>query len=148
MAGEDQSHTAHRPAKKEKAKNSGQPNPKAFAFNAPGKLAKNAKRSGDVKEKRLHVPLVDRLPEEAPPLVVGVVGPPGVGKTTLIKSLMKKYTKQTIQNPQGPITIVTSKKRRLTFFEVPSDSLASAIDTAKVVDIVLLMIDGNFGFEM
>ena len=67
MAGEDQSHTAHRPAKKEKAKNSGQPNPKAFAFNAPGKLAKNAKRSGDVKEKRLHVPLVDRLPEEAPP---------------------------------------------------------------------------------
>ena len=148
MAGEDQSHTAHRPAKKEKAKNSGQPNPKAFAFNAPGKLAKNAKRSGDVKQKRLHVPLVDRLPEEAPPLVVGVVGPPGVGKTTLIKSLMKKYTKQTIQNPQGPITIVTSKKRRLTFFEVPSDSLASAIDTAMVVDIVLLMIDGNFGFEM
>jgi len=148
MAGEDQSHTAHRPAKKEKAKNSGQPNPKAFAFNAPGKLAKNAARSGDVKEKRLHVPLVDRLPEEAPPLVVGVVGPPGVGKTTLIKSLVKKYTKQTIQQPQGPITIVTSKKRRLTFFEVPSDSLASAIDTAKVVDIVLLMIDGNFGFEM
>jgi len=148
MAGDDQSHTAHRPAKKEKAKTSGQPNPKAFAFNAPGKLLKNAARSGDVKEKRLHVPLVDRLPEEAPPLVVGVVGPPGVGKTTLIKSLVKKYTKQTISQPQGPITIVTSKKRRLTFFEVPSDSLASAIDTAKVVDIVLLMIDGNFGFEM
>jgi ribosome biogenesis protein BMS1 len=148
MAGDDQSHTAHRPAKKEKAKSSGQPNPKAFAFNAPGKLLKNAARSGDVKEKRLHVPLVDRLPEEAPPLVVGVVGPPGVGKTTLIKSLVKKYTKQTISQPQGPITIVTSKKRRLTFFEVPSDSLASAIDTAKVVDIVLLMIDGNFGFEM
>lgn len=148
MAGEDQSHTPHRAAKKEKAKPSGQPNPKAFAFNAPGKLERNAKRSGDVKEKRLHVPLVDRLPEEAPPLVVGVVGPPGVGKTTLIKSLVKKYTKQTISQPQGPITIVTSKKRRLTFFEVPSDSLASAIDTAKVVDIVLLMIDGNFGFEM
>lgn len=31
-----------------------------------------------IKEKRLHVPLVDRLPEEAPPLVVAVVGPPGV----------------------------------------------------------------------
>ncbi|KAM0724200.1 hypothetical protein Q7P37_000082 [Cladosporium fusiforme] len=148
MAGEQQTHTAHRPAKKEKAKSSGQPNPKAFAFNAPGKLAKNAARSGDVKEKRLHVPLVDRLPEDQPPLIVGVVGPPGVGKTTLIKSMVKRYTKQTISQPQGPITIVTSKKRRLTFFEVPSDSLASAIDTAKVVDIVLLMIDGNFGFEM
>lgn len=31
-----------------------------------------------IKEKRLHVPLVDRLPEEAPPVVVAVVGPPGV----------------------------------------------------------------------
>lgn len=148
MAGEEQTHRAHRPAKKEKAKTSGQPNPKAFAFSAPGKLAKVAARSGDVKEKRLHVPLVDRLPEDQPPLIVGVVGPPGVGKTTLIKSLVKRYTKQTISQPQGPITIVTSKKRRLTFLEVPSDSLASAIDTAKVVDIVLLMIDGNFGFEM
>ena len=141
-------HRAHRPAKKEKKHTPGQPNPKAFAYAAPGRLAKQAARSHDVKEKRLHVPLVDRLPEEAPPLVVGVVGPPGVGKTTLIKSLVRRYTKQTISQPTGPITIVTSKRRRLTFFEVPSDSLASAIDTAKVVDIVLLMIDGNFGFEM
>nr|OQO26142.1 hypothetical protein B0A51_07568 [Rachicladosporium sp. CCFEE 5018] len=148
MAGEDQSHTAHRPAKKEKKHTSGQPNPKAFAFNAPGRLAKQAARSHDVKEKRLHVPLVDRLPEEAPPLVVGVVGPPGVGKTTLIKSLVRRYTKQSITLVTGPITVVTSKRRRLTFFEAPSDSLASAIDLAKVVDIVLLMIDGNFGFEM
>lgn len=32
--------------------------------------------------------------------------------------------------------------------ECPADSLASMIDVAKVVDIVLLMIDGNYGFEM
>lgn len=32
--------------------------------------------------------------------------------------------------------------------ECPADSLASMIDIAKVVDIVLLMIDGNYGFEM
>lgn len=31
-----------------------------------------------IKEKRLHVPLVDRIPEEAPPLIVAVVGPAGV----------------------------------------------------------------------
>lgn len=31
-----------------------------------------------VKEKRLHVPQVDRMPEEAPPTVVAIVGPPGV----------------------------------------------------------------------
>ncbi|KXS96016.1 hypothetical protein AC578_3900 [Pseudocercospora eumusae] len=150
MAGEDQIHRAHR-ATKDKKKNKhdkSQPNAKAFAFAAPGRLAKQAARSDDVKEKRLHVPLVDRLPEEAPPLVVGVVGPPGVGKTTLIKSLVKRYARQTISQPTGPITVVTSKRRRLTFVEGPSDSLASAIDLAKVVDIVLLMIDGNYGFEM
>lgn len=101
-----------------------------------------------VKEKRLHVPLVDRIPEEAPPIVVALVGPPGVGKTTLLKSLIRRYTKQTLTHPSGPITIVTSKRRRLTFIECPSDSLASMIDIAKVVDIVLLMIDGNYGFEM
>jgi ribosome biogenesis protein BMS1 len=148
MAGEEQQHKAHRPSKPKKQKDTSQPNPKAFAFSAPGRLAKQAARSHDVREKKLHVPLVDRLPEEAPPLVVGVVGPPGVGKTTLIKSLVRRYTKQAISDPRGPITIVTSKRRRLTFIECPSDSLASSIDIAKVVDIVLLMIDGNFGFEM
>ncbi|KAH9826073.1 Ribosome biogenesis protein bms1 [Teratosphaeria destructans] len=151
MAGEEQVHRAHRPSKEKKKKEkhtAGQPNPKAFAVAAPGRLAKQAARSHDVREKRLHVPLVDRLPEEAPPLVVGVVGPPGVGKTTLIKSLVRRYTKQTISQPAGPITVVTSKRRRLTFIECPAESLASAIDTAKVVDIVLLMIDGNYGFEM
>jgi len=101
-----------------------------------------------VKEKRLHVPLVDRLPEEAPPLVVAVVGPPGVGKTTLIKSLIKRYTKHSLSTPTGPLTVVTSKRRRLTFVECPADSLASMIDVSKIADIVLLMIDGNFGFEM
>ncbi|KAF2723369.1 DUF663-domain-containing protein [Polychaeton citri CBS 116435] len=147
MAGEEQAHKSHRPTKGKKVKDKSQPNPKAFAFSAPGRLQKQATRSHDVREKRLHVPLVDRLPEEAPPFVVGVVGPPGVGKTTLIKSLIRRYTKQSI-TPTGPITVVTGKRRRLTFMESPSDSLASAIDMAKVVDIVLLMIDGNYGFEM
>lgn len=94
------------------------------------------------------MPLVDRLPEEAPPIIVAVVGPPGVGKSTLIKSLIRRYAKQSLTSPSGPITVVTSKRRRLTFIESPSDSLASMIDLAKVVDIVLLMIDGNYGFEM
>lgn len=32
----------------------------------------------DLDQKKLHVPLVDRTPLEAPPIVVAVVGPPGV----------------------------------------------------------------------
>lgn len=71
-----------------------------------------------------------------------------VGKTTLVKSLIRRYTKQTLSSPQGPLTVVTSKKKRLTFLECPSDSLAAMIDVAKIADIVLLMIDGNYGFEM
>ncbi|KAI9663056.1 MAG: Glycoside hydrolase 2 (Mannanase, beta-galactosidase) [Bathelium mastoideum] len=143
----EQVHKPHRAKKEKKTPTSGT-NPKAFAYAAPGRVQKQAARSSDVKEKRLHVPLVDRLPEEAPPIVVGIVGPPGVGKTTLIKSLIRRYTKQTLSRPVGPLTVVTSKRRRLTFIECPSDSFASMIDLAKIVDIVLLMIDGNFGFEM
>ncbi|KAJ5256125.1 hypothetical protein N7497_006423 [Penicillium chrysogenum] len=143
---EQQANRAHRPAK-EKKKFEGA-NPKAFVTSRPGKLNKQAARSHDVKEKRLHVPLVDRMPEEAPPVVVAIVGPPGVGKTTLLKSLIRRYTKQTLSSPQGPLTVVTTKRKRLTFLECPSDSLAAAIDVSKIADIVLLMIDGNFGFEM
>ncbi|KAF2219606.1 hypothetical protein BDZ85DRAFT_44290 [Elsinoe ampelina] len=145
---ESQSHRTHRPTKEKKKSHSGGPNPKAFAFSTPGRYAKQAARAHDIKEKRLHVPLVDRLPEEAPPVIVGVIGPPGVGKTTLVKSLIRRYTKQTISDPRGPLTVVTAKRRRLTIMECPSDSLSAMIDMAKVVDIVLLMVDGNYGFEM
>ena len=145
---EDQANRPHRKTKEKKKHLKRGKNVKAFAVANPGRLQKTAARSSDVKEKRLHVPLVDRLPEEAPPIVVAVVGPPGVGKTTLIKSLIKRYTKQSLSHPTGPLTVVTAKRRRLTFLECPSDSLASMIDTAKIADIVLLMIDGNYGFEM
>lgn len=145
---EKQDNRPHRASKEKKAPQKGQKNPKAFAVANPGKLAKAAVRSSDIREKRLHVPQVDRIPEEAPPIVTAVVGPPGVGKTTLIKSLVKRYSKQTLSHPVGPLTVVTSKRRRLTFMECPSDSLAAMLDIAKIADIVLLMIDGNYGFEM
>ncbi|KAA8570790.1 hypothetical protein EYC84_000182 [Monilinia fructicola] len=134
-------------APKEKKKQTGERNPKAFSFANPGRLAKSAARSHDIKEKRLHVPQIDRLPEEPPPRLVTIVGPPGVGKTTLLKSLVKRYAKETLSDPQGPITVVTSKRQRLTFVECPNE-LEAMVDMSKVADIVLLMIDGNFGFEM
>ncbi|QGI77605.1 unnamed protein product [Fusarium fujikuroi] len=145
---EDQVHKPHRKSKdkKDKKQHTGERNPKAFSFANPGKLQRQAARSQDIKEKRLHVPLVDRLPDEAPPRLVTIVGPPGVGKTTLMKSLIRRYAKETISDPQGPVTVVTSKKQRLTFVECPNE-LEAMVDIAKVADIVLLMIDGNYGFE-
>lgn len=100
-----------------------------------------------------------------PPVIVAVVGPPGVGhaslctssiaqltpkqvgKSTLIRSLVRRYTKTTMPDIQGPITVVGGKSRRLTFMECPND-IGAMVDIAKIADLVLLLIDGSFGFEM
>ena len=71
----------------------------------------------------------------------------GVGKSTLVRSLVRRYTKHTIANIQGPVTVVAGKHRRLTILECPNN-LEAMIDVSKVADLVLLMIDGSFGFEM
>lgn len=56
--------------------------------------------------------MVDRTVEEPPPFIVLVHGPPGVGKTTLIKGLIKHYTRQDVREVKGPITLVAGKARR------------------------------------
>ena len=124
-------------------------NAKAFAVSAPGKMARQMMRSGDKNEDRLHVPMVDRTPDDdPPPVIISVCGPPGTGKTTLIKSLVRRMTKTTLNDINGPVTVVSGKKRRVTFIECPSNDLNAMIDISKISDLVLLMIDGNFGFEM
>lgn len=151
MSEEQQENKAHRVSHKTSAKKKlhqdGQ-NKKAFSVNAPGKMKKMTMRSRDLGEKKLHVPMADRTPDDdPPPVIVAVVGPPGTGKSTLIKSLIRRFTKQTLTEIKGPITLVSGKRRRLTIIEVGND-LNTMIDTAKVADLVLLMMDGNFGLEM
>lgn len=79
---------------------------------------------------------MDSTPEEPPPFVVVVHGPPGVGKTTLIKNLIKHYVNQNLSEVKGPITVVSGKTRRLTFVECPQvDTYAGCHLTAACVHI-------------
>ncbi|CAG8436556.1 6214_t:CDS:10 [Ambispora gerdemannii] len=153
---DDKEQKSHHPrqagAKKEKKekkhkKSDERHNPKAFAPFSGRKAEKLARRKQELSQKKLHVPLVDRTPVVPPPVIVAVVGPPKTGKTTLIKSLVKRYSKHNLTEVKGPITVVSGKHRRLTFIECAND-MNCMIDIAKTADLVLLLIDASFGFEM
>ncbi|KAF9561058.1 DUF663-domain-containing protein [Agrocybe pediades] len=153
---DDRPHKPHRPSqsggkaeKKDKGKQKQHGfNEKAFAPKSGRRADRQGRRNVERDQTRLHVPLVNRTPDEdPPPVIIAIVGPSGVGKTTLLKSLVRRYTKQTLNDAKGPITVVSGKKRRLTFIECNND-LNSMIDIGKIADLVLLMIDGSFGFEM
>lgn len=122
-------------------------NPKAFAIQNIGKTERRVRRKHDIVEKRKHLPQVDRTPVEPPPIVVAIVGPPKVGKSTLLRCLVKNFTRQNLTEIHGPVTCVSGKNRRLTFIEVNND-ISVMLDVAKVADLVLLLVDASFGFEM
>ena len=127
-----------------------QQNKKAFAFKSSVRAARSLRRTLDTETKRHKVPIAEQNfnPSlDIPPYIVAVVGPPKVGKSTLIRSLVKNYTRQNLRNVVGPITVVSGKKRRVTFIEVDND-MCSMIDVAKIADLCLLLIDGSFGFEI
>ena len=84
-------------------------NPKAFSFKSAVRAARQFRRRQDVETKRHHEPVVDRTPLEPPPYIIAVVGPPKVGKSTLINSLLKNFTRQQLSDVKGPITIVSGE---------------------------------------
>ncbi|XP_074316267.1 uncharacterized protein LOC141652621 [Silene latifolia] len=159
----DQSHKAHRtrqagPKKRvksskkkgvddsEDAKNPPK-NPKAFGFRSNVKAKKLQSRAMEKEQRKLHVPKIDRNIGDFPPFVIVVHGPPKVGKSLLIKCLVKHYTKHNLPDVRGPVTIVSGKLRRLQFVECPND-MNAMIDCAKFADLALLLVDGSYGFEM
>lgn len=54
--------------------------------------------------------MVDRTPLEPPPIVVVVMGPPKVGKSTLIRCLIRNFTRQKLSEIRGPVTIVSGRE--------------------------------------
>ncbi|KAF4581483.1 Glycoside hydrolase 2 (Mannanase, beta-galactosidase) [Pleurotus pulmonarius] len=131
---DDRPHKAHRPSqsgakaekKKGKEKQQNSFNEKAFAPKSGRRAERQGRRNVEKDQTRLHVPLVNRTPDDEPPPVIVAI---------------------TLSEAKGPITVVAGKKRRLTFIECNND-LNSMIDIGKIADLVLLMIDGSFGFEM
>ncbi|RNF27525.1 ribosome biogenesis protein BMS1 [Trypanosoma conorhini] len=61
--------------------------------------------------------------------------------------MVKFYSNRNVQAVRGPITVVAGRSRRVTFVECPN-TLTAMCDVAKVADLILLMVDGSFGFEM
>jgi ribosome biogenesis protein BMS1 len=128
---------------------SNQKNLKAFTYNSLVRANKGKRRTLDRSYRREHIPINDRVgsADTVAPHVVAVIGPPRSGKSTIIKSLVKHYTKRSIPHVKGPITVVVNKKKRITFIECPND-INAMCDVAKVADLALVVIDAAFGFEM
>ncbi|CAH8391677.1 unnamed protein product [Eruca vesicaria subsp. sativa] len=156
------SHKSHRapksgPTLKKKAENdkkkrgvvsdNKQPNPRAFTVRSSVNAKTSKLHAVEKEQKRIHLPTIDRNYNDPPPFVVVVQGPPGVGKSLVIKSLVKHFTHQNVPEVRGPITIVQGKKQRIQFVECPND-INGMVDCAKVADLALLLIDGSYGFEM
>ena len=125
-------------------------NPRAFSVANIVRAQRKVQRNLDMAQKKEVVPLNDRRSQEAheaPPILIVVMGPPFVGKSTLIRSLVKQHTNKNLVTVTGPVTLVTGKNRRITLFECPSSTTAM-LDCAKIADLVLLCVDAKFGFEM
>ncbi|KAG0641888.1 hypothetical protein HOY80DRAFT_1134910 [Tuber brumale] len=88
----------------------------------PGKLTMQGNRSpnGWIRQSKSTLGPRDG-PAEPPALVVAVIGPAGMGKPSLVQSLVKRYTKHTAFSIPGPSTVVTIKKRSHPFPECENE---------------------------
>lgn len=142
---------AKKEQKKKERQNGGKTekhNPKAFTFSGGTRsVQKRVQFQLEKAAKKERAPKTDKTPDVPPPFVVVVQGPPGVGKTTLVKSLVRHYCRQRLLELRGPITLVSGRQRRLTIIEAPQD-MSAMLDLAKVADLVLCIIDASYGFEL
>jgi len=143
---EEQTHKPHHETKK-KEKNIDIHNIKAFGYNKGQRARTAIAHQLNIEQIRLFQPNTRKTTLEDPPIVIAVQGPPGCGKSLLIKCLVRHYSRQRLVDLKGPITVVTSKTQRITFIEV-ANNINAMIDASKVADLVLLVVNGEKGFEM
>ena len=144
---EQKTNKPHHQPKKKLEKNIDIHNIKAYGFHK-GQRARNAiAHQLNIEQIRLFQPNSRKTTPEDPPIVVAVQGPPGCGKSLLIRCLIRHYSKQRIVDLKGPITVATSKIQRITFIEVPNN-INGMIDASKIADLVLLCVNAEKQFEM
>ncbi|VDM02451.1 unnamed protein product [Schistocephalus solidus] len=122
-------------------------NIKGFSIQHTTKAARKVRKTLDHEVKKYHLPTNVASAEAAPPLIVGIVGPPASGKSTLLRSLIRHFGRQLVPVVTGPITVVVGKSFRITFLECDCN-INSMIDVAKVADLVLLVVNVRKGLEM
>jgi ribosome biogenesis protein BMS1 len=110
------------------------------------RVKENEKKLRPHEKKEEVEPETDEA-EDEPPYVVVVQGPKKSGKTTLIQSLVKHYTRHKLTTAVGNITLRSGRNRRITLIECPND-INGMIDLAKVADLCLILVDASVGFEM
>jgi len=94
-----------------------------------GRTKKAVQRKAEMDHRKAAAPLTNRTDSEnPPPVLVVVVGPKNSGKSVLIRSLVKYYTKINLGQVSGPITVIAGKTKRFTFVECPSDDLGYCQD--------------------
>ena len=98
-------------------------------------MNKGFRLAQDRKRNKTFIPVVKRETDEPPPIIVAIVGPAKVGKSTLVRSLVKHYTKQKMNRVDGPITVVSGKYRRITFIESGSQIARSDNRLARMAAI-------------
>ena len=117
---------------------------KAFTFKSAANAARQERRKLDLDVKRQHAPLVDRTPDEPPPVVVAVVGPPGVGKTTLVRAVAPNIPvvnlRQRLLNTADRVPslsgITVSGSRLNAFLAIadPDDTPPGSIDDLEIME--------------
>ncbi|WUR03552.1 ribosome biogenesis protein BMS1 [Vairimorpha necatrix] len=98
------------------------------------------------EENKIKLPIKNMCYKNDPPAFITVVGSKNSGKSSVIKSLVKKFTKQTLDHIKGPITLTVSVDKRVTIFEC-KDDIHQFVDTSKISDMVIFIIDATVGLE-
>lgn len=122
-------------------------NMKAYSFQSVVAARRVIQRQANALQRAARLPYVARYGDYPPPDLVAVIGPKGVGKTTLTKALVRVVGGYSVSDPIGPITVVASKTKRITFYDVPA-SIPAILDISKLVNLVIIVVNAKVGLEV